>query len=159
MLTTDYLRRTLTGLKEFRDADTQILQGNGFDGVIALLDDLRSVEFPCVVLEAGASGTVQVIEGPVDTFTQSVWVMGQLGRAEDEAELYAEMRILARKVAARLLEDFASRVPEVAGLQWQRYSYMQRWGGQNARGYELVFTFAEDFPLLLNDGDRTPTRD
>lgn len=158
MLSTDYLRRTLTELKEFRDGETQILQGNGFDGIIALLDELRSVEFPCVVLEAGGSGTVQVIEGPVDTFTQSVWVMGQLGRGEDESELYSAMKTLSRKVAAKILNDYAAGVPEAAGILWQRYSYMQRWGGQNARGYELMFTFAEDFPLIITQDDLKPTR-
>lgn len=88
MLTNTYLQSALFPLKEFTSKDTQILQGNGYDGVIAILENLRSVEFPCVILEAGGSGSCQLIEGPVDTFTQSLWVMGQLGRSEDEALLF-----------------------------------------------------------------------
>ena len=156
MLSTDYLRRTLSELREFGHPETQILQGSGFDGVIELLDSLRSVEFPCVVLEAGGSGNVQLIEGPVDTYTQSVWVMGRLGRSEDEATLYAEMKELARKITAKLLQDAAARVPEAAAIDWNRYAYMQRYGGQNARGYELLFTLREDFSLLLKPEDFKP---
>ena len=157
MLTVDFLKRTLFRLKEFWSRDTQILEGSGYDGIISLLDELRSVEFPCVVLESGGTGTVQLVEGPVDTYTQSVWVMGQLGRGEDEAELYARMRELARKVAALLLAAGATDgAPEVAGLDWTRFTYMKRWGGQNARGYEIMFTFRENFSLLLDDSDLKP---
>lgn len=153
MLTANYLKSSLSSLREFVSPDAQVFQGNGFDGVIAILENLRSVSFPCVVVEAGGSGSCQLYDGPVDTFTQSVWVMGQLGREEDEAALYTAMKQLSRKVTAKLLEDSAAGVPEVAGIDWTRYSYMQRWGGQNARGYELVFTFKEDFSLLLEPSD------
>ena len=157
MLTSDYLKRSLFRLKEFSSRDTQILEGSGYDGIISLLDNLRATEFPCVVLESGTTGTVQLIEGPVDTFTQSLWVMGQLGRSEDEAALYSRMLELSRKVASLLLADAASEdSPEVAGLDWTRFTYMKRWGGQNARGYELVFTFKENFSLLLDEGDLKP---
>lgn len=159
MLSADYLRRTLSELREFGHPETQILQGSGFDGVIELLDSLRSVEFPCVVIEAGGSGNVQLIEGPVDTYTQSVWVMGRLGRSEEEAALYAEMKELARKITAKLLQDAAARVPEAAAIDWTRFAYMQRYGGQNARGYELVFTLKENFSLLLEPEDFKPRED
>lgn len=153
MLTADFLKSSLFSLKEFVSPDAQILQGNGYDGVIDILEHLRSVDFPCVVLEAGGSGTCSVIDGPVDTFTQSVWVMGQLGRAEDEAALYREMRALSRKITAKLIADYREGSPEVEDIDWSRYSYMQRWGGQNVRGYELVFTFRENFSLLLEPSD------
>ena len=94
MLTSSYLKTSLFSLKEFISPETQILQGNGYDGVIDILQSLRSVTFPCVILEAGGSGQVQNIEGPVDTYTQSLWVMDQLGRGEDEAAVYASMKKL-----------------------------------------------------------------
>lgn len=156
MLTIDYLKRSLFILKEFTDADTQILQGNGYDGVIDILENLRSVAFPCVVLEAGSSGSIQLVEGPVDTFTQSVWVMGQLGRGEDEAALYARMKVLSRKVAAKILADAASGAPEGADIDWSRYTYLQRYGGPSARGYELIFTFKENYSMLLQPADFKP---
>lgn len=156
MLTNRYLLSSLSSLKDFTSPGTQILQGNGYDGVIDILQNLRSVTFPVVILEAGGSGSCQVFEGPVDTFTQSLWVMGQLGRAEDEALLFAEMKSLARKVTAIILRDAVAGVPEVAGLDWSRYSYMQRYGGPNVRGYELIFTFKENFSLEVNPDDLNP---
>lgn len=156
MLTNRYLLSSLSSLREFISPDTQILQGNGYDGVIDILQNLRSVTFPAVILEAGGSGSCQVIEGPVDTFTQSLWVMGQLGRSEDEALLFSQMKALARKVTAIILQDAAAGVQEVAGLDWSRYTYMQRYGGPNARGYELIFTFKENFSLEINPDDLKP---
>lgn len=142
----------LSPLKEFVSPDTQILQGNGYDGVIDILQSIRSVTFPCVILEAGSSGSVQNIEGPVDTYTQSLWIMGQLGRGEDEAALFANMKALAMKVFSKLLMDIG-RHPEVEGLDFQRFTYLQRWGGPNARGYEIILTFRQNFSLLLTKDD------
>ena len=148
MLNKDYLQRTLVGaLAELTNADTQILEADGLDAILELLKTLRSVEFPAVILEGRSSGTIQLVEGPLDTFTQSVWVMGQLGRDESEADLYAETFQLAVSVLKRLLHDFKAAAPEMAGWDHTRTSFMKRYGGQNARGWELVLTFKEDIPL------------
>lgn len=152
MLSIEYLKPTLFPLKEFVSLDTQILQGNGYDGVIDILQNMRSITFPCVILETGSSGTVQNVEGPVDTYTQSLWVMGQLGRCEDEAALYSAMKKLAMKIVSRLLLDIGT-APELEGFDFQRFTYMQRWGGNNARGWELMFTFRKNFALQLTDDD------
>lgn len=153
MLTSNYIKASLGALKDFSNPDAQILEGNGYDGVIDILQNMRGIAYPCIILEAGGSGTVQLVEGPVDTYTQSLWVMGQLGRGEDEAALFSQMKELTRKVAAKLLADCRMNVPEVQGIEWSRFSYMQRYGGPNARGYELMLTFKENFSLLLNDDD------
>jgi len=155
MLTTNYLKSSLSSLREFVSPDSQILQGNGYDGVIDILQNMRSVIYPCVILEAGSSGTVMNVEGPVDTFTQSLWVMGQLGRGEDEAELFASMKRLAMKIFSRLLMDIGT-APQVEGLDFQRFTYMQRWGGPNARGYEMMLTFRQNFALRLTAEDLKP---
>ena len=54
---------------------------------------------------------------------------------------------LAVSVLKRLLHDFKAAEPEMAGWDHTRTSYMKRYGGQNARGWELVLTFKEDIPL------------
>ncbi len=154
MLTSNYLLSSFSSLREFVSPTTQILQGNGYDGIIDILQNMRGVTYPCAILEAGSSGSVQVIEGPVDTFTQSIWVMGLLGRGEDESALFAEMKQLTMKLFAKLLQDKREGThPEVAELDHQRFTYMPRWGGPNARGYELVLTFRENHSLLLSPSD------
>ena len=157
MLTSNYLLSSLSSLKDFVSPAHQILQGDGYDGVIDILQNMRGVVYPCVVLEAGGSGSVSVVEGPVDTYTQSLWVMGQLGRGEDEDALFRAMKALAMKVFAKLLQDKREGShPEVDELDHQRFTYMQRWGGPNARGYELVLTFRENYSLLLTENDFKP---
>ena len=158
MLTSNYLLSSLSSLKDFVSPNSQILQGNGYDGVIDILQNMRGVVYPCVILEAGGSGSMQVIEGPVDTYTQSIWVMGVLGRGEaNEDALFKDMKALAMKVFAKLLMDKREGGhPEVEELDHQRFTYMQRWGGPNARGYELVLTFRENLSLLLTADDFKP---
>ena len=157
MLTTSYLKSSLSSLKEFISPDSQILQGNGYDGVIDILQNMRSVTYPCVILEAGSSGTVQNVEGPLDTYTQSLWVMGQLGRGEDESALFSEMKSLAMKIFSKLLMDKGEEThQEVAEMDHQRFTYLQRWGGPNARGYELMLTFRQNFALQLTADDFKP---
>lgn len=156
MLTNSYLLSSLSLLREFTSPGQQILQGNGYDGIIDILQNLRSVSYPCVILESGGSGTVVDVEGPVDTFTQSLWVMGQIGRGEDEAALFASMKTLAMKIVAKLMLDMAEGNVNVQGLDYQRFSYMQRYGGPNARGYELVLTFRQNFSLQLSASDFHP---
>lgn len=53
MLTNNYLLSSLSSLKDFVSPSTQILQGNGYDGVIDILQNMRGVTYPCVILESG----------------------------------------------------------------------------------------------------------
>ena len=151
MLRKEQLRDSLAQMPEFSDIDNQLLEGNGLDAILELLLQLRSVAFPCVVLEGRSSGSFQLIEGPVDTFTQSLWVMGQLSRGEEEAELYNQMFLLAKKVLAKLLQDKKSGIAELKEWDIRQTSYMKRYGGQNARGWEIVLTFRENTSLLYGE--------
>lgn len=151
MLRKSTLRTSLALLPEFQDINSQLLEGNGLDAILELLTSMRSVSFPCVVLEGRSSGSWHLVEGPVDTFTQSLWVMGQLGRGEEEAALYDQMFLLAKKVLAKLLQDRKAGVEELQEWDWQNISYMKRHGGQNARGWEIVLTFRENVSLLYGE--------
>ena len=154
MLTNSFLRRVLGQLVSFTDPENQILEGNGYDGIQDILNGSRSIEWPCVILESGGSGTLQVVEGAVDTYTQSVWVMDRLGRTESEAEVYRKTKELSRQVAAMLLaEGLGKGPPEAADIQWQQVTYMQRYGGPDARGYELIFTFKENISMRVQPAD------
>lgn len=154
MLTSDYIKEVLGRLQAFQNPETQILEGNGYDGVLDIIKNSRSIEYPCVILESGGSGTLQVIEGPVDTYSQSLWVMDRLGREESEALIYAKMKNLTRLVAAILLNDgLTNERPESSSITWQQVSYMQRYGGPDVRGYEIIFTFKENISLQVTAND------
>ena len=150
MLSKTYLDSALVGAVAGITAADQILEANGLDAILELVTTLRSVSFPAVILEARSSGSIQLVEGPLDTYTESIWVMGQLGRGESEAQIYRDTMALMRLVLAKLLNDAKSGLhPELDGWDWTRTTYMKRYGGQNARGWELVLTFKENFSLLF----------
>ncbi len=144
MLNQSLLNRILKELPEFTD-NHQILEGDGYDAVIDLLGNLRSVKFPAVILESRSSGVISIVEGPLDRSTQSIWVMGQLGRDENEAALYDSMFELTKKVISKLLAYHDT--PELHEWNHSRISYMKRYGGQNARGYEIILNFEENIGL------------
>lgn len=145
MLNAAYLNEALvdTGLV------AQVLEAQGLDAIVELLTNLRSVEFPVAILESRNAGTIQLVEGPLDTYTESVWIMGQLGRGESESVLYEQMLQLSFRVLTKILEDVKSgRHQELQGWNHNRTAYMKRHGGQNARGWEMVLTFNDDISLL-----------
>lgn len=144
MLNAEYLNSALveTGLV------AQVLEAQGMDAIVELLTNLRSVEFPVAILESRNAGTLQLVEGPLDTYTESIWIMGQFGRGESESALYEQMRQLSIRVLAKILDDFKSGTTVLQGWNHNRTTYMKRYGGQNARGWELVLTFNDDISLL-----------
>ena len=134
----------------FSNPDTQLFEAQGLDTILELLTNLRSLEFPVAILEGRSNGAIQLdYDVPVDSFTQSVWIMGQFGRDESESDLYAETHALALRFMAKLIDMAKNGEPALEGWDWRRTTYMKRYGGQNARGWELVLTFTENISLLL----------
>lgn len=150
MLSKTLISNALIGVVPgFSDAGTQILEAQGLDSILELLTNLRTVEFPCGILEGRSNGAIQLVEGPVDFFTQSVWIMGRFGRDESEAQLYSDTYQLAILFLAKLLDMAKNGEPALEGWNWRRTQYLKRYGGQNARGWELVLVFEENISLLL----------
>lgn len=148
MLTKEFLIDALVGQVPEIQNEEQVVEGDGMDAILDLLMNMRTVQFPAVVLESRSSGSIQLVEGPVDTYTESLWVMEQLGRSESEAEIYQEARMLALSVLRRLLDEYKKGEPQLMGWDSGRILYMKRAGGQNARGWEVVLTFHDNFSLL-----------
>lgn len=148
MLSKDHLCELLTSsLDEFKGKE-QFLDGYGFDAIISMITSLRTVDFPCVILEGRSTGTVQLVEGPVDSYSQSIWVMDQMGRGEDETAIYNKMYALMIKIIKALIAARKAGDAELKEWNWRRMTYMKRYGGQNARGYELVISFEDNISLV-----------
>jgi hypothetical protein len=148
MLSRRYLSETLVGNVQGLLNDEQIIEAEGMDAILELLMNLRTVEFPAIILETRSTGTLQLVEGPVDTYTESIWVMDILGRGENEAELYRRTRKLAIDILRKLLDDYKRGEAMLEGWDCGRILYMKRAGGQNARGWEIVLTFQDNISLL-----------
>ena len=159
MLSRNLLVKLLRDLPWISDPDNQILEAQGFDTITALLTSFNRVKFPVVILEDRSSGSVQLVEGPVDFFTQSIWIMEQLGGEDNESEIYRHAFHLGQRHILPILLNARSHgmCRELNRWDFRRVSYMKRWGGPNARGWEFVLSFSEDFSLLLNDEKPWPT--
>jgi hypothetical protein len=148
MLSKDHIIELLKGtIAELKD-DSHFLDGYGYDSIVSLLTNLRTVSFPAIILEGRGTGTINLVEGPVDRFSQSIWVMGRLGRDEDETALYDDMFKLMHRVLVKILAAAKNGDPQLAGWNWRSITYMKRYGGQDARGYEVVLTFEENISLV-----------
>lgn len=134
----------------FSNPETQLFEAQGLDTILELLTNLRSVEFPAAILEGRSNGIISLDNDvPLDSFTQSVWIMGQFGREESESDLYAETHALALRFMAKLIDMAKNGEPALEGWDWRRTQYLKRYGGQNARGWELVLAFTENTSLLM----------
>jgi hypothetical protein len=127
----------------------QIREADGLDAILELVAQMRTVIFPAVILESRSSGSIQFVEGPLDTCTVSIWIMDRLGRGEDEAALYRSTHATAVNILKALLAAVKSgNYPALDGWDWTRISYMKRYGGPDARGWEIVLTFKENISLV-----------
>ncbi len=154
MLTRDDLSRILVG-EVAGVADDQVIEAEGYDAIQEMLTTMRSISFPSIILEDQSSGVVQVVEGPLDTFTQSFWVMDRVARSETKSSIVRSMKELGKQILARLLK---AKIEGEACLQdWEhiRTTYMRRDGGQNAAGWEMVLTFKENFTLEYAGPEQT----
>lgn len=152
MITVKYLQEVLPELEEFRvspDMVNRVRSGDGFDEVTAILENIRSIEFPCIVIEERSSGSFTIEAGPVDTYTIALWVMLQQTRTEenDNSELFGKAFDLLRRIIKILIRDQVQRPEVLAALDITRMPYNKRFGGPKCLGYELLLTFREDINL------------
>jgi len=150
MLTKEYLKNILSELQQVTCINEQLFEANGYDGVIEVLNNLRGIEFPCFVIEKKNSGVFQIIEGALDTYTQSLWIMGQIERDEEEkntSQLLDEMFHLMCDVIRLIIRDDLSGV--LPGVDLSHISYNKRMGGPKCRGYEINLTFNDNISLVI----------
>lgn len=148
MLDIDYLKFALSGLQEFPRPDRQVFASDGYDGVLAVLSNVRAAEFPCVVLEDRSTGELGYRPGGYDTYNKVLWVMDQKGRDEREGEAYARAFTLVKKVVRILARDRRHRFPS---LDIASIPYSRRQGGVACYGYELILSFQEDIDLTYEE--------
>lgn len=154
MLNKEYLLQVLPELSEFgeiTDMENHVKTGGGYDEVTAILENIRTVEFPVVVIEDRSSGNFTIEESTVDTFTIALWVIVHNTRDEeqDTSDLYKEAFGILKKIVGMLLRDQVQRPEELGSLDISRMPYNRRMGGPNCLGYELLLTFKEDIELAL----------
>lgn len=154
MLSKEYLHEVLPELEEFgelAEIENHVKTGGGYDEVTAILENIRTVEFPIVVIEDRSSGSFTIEESTTDTYTIALWVMVQNTRSEEEdtTDLYKYSFSILKRIVGLLLRDQVEKPDVLGSLDISRMPYNRRLGGPNYLGYELLLTFKEDIELAL----------
>lgn len=144
MLDIDYLQSALSGLPEFPRPDRQVFASDGYDGVLAVLSNIRAAEFPCVVLEDRSTGELGYRPGGIDTYSLVLWVMLAKSRDEQESTVYARAFTLMKNIVRLLVNDRRNHFP---GMDISSMPYNRRQGGPGCYGYEVIITFFDDIDL------------
>lgn len=143
MITSDYILSIIPEMSEFNSLDpaSHVYYAQGYDGVFALFDNIRSISYPAIVIEDRSSGNIVIDAGPVDTYTISLWIMLQDVEKEQSA-LFVDAFKVVKKLTTLLIRD-ADTLP---GFDWTRIPYFKRMANK-ACGYEMMLTFNEDIDL------------
>lgn len=148
MLSFDYLMKTLPVLEEFSDnskIERQILSAEGYDGVMAILDNIRTVEFPCVILEDRSLGHITFDSGFLDSSSCSIWVMVQDDCVTGSSLLYKKAFSLGISILKLFVRDSTS---ELSDIDYSTITYSKR-ERTDCYGYEFVITFREDIDMSI----------
>lgn len=145
MITSDYLKQVLPEITEFKDCeiDSHVLLAQGYDGVIAILDNIRTTGFPCVIIEDRSMGNIDIDSGPLDSYSIPLWVMVQ-----DATKEPSELFTLAYELVKKLLKILIRDADYLNGFDYSRISYFKRFATDSA-GYEILLQFREDIDLSL----------
>lgn len=145
MLTVEKIKTLVGDLPQFTDIDNQIFTASGYDAVIAILERMRDIEFPCLVLEDKSSGELGCIPGGLDTYSISLWVMGRVERDEDRSSIIDAMFTLSKNIVKKMAVNIED--PDIVGLDIKHIPYNRRQGGMDCVGFELMLNFTEDISL------------
>ncbi|MDP3387722.1 MAG: hypothetical protein Q8S24_10835 [Eubacteriales bacterium] len=145
MITSNYLKSILPELEEFNniEIDFHIQTAEGYDGVIALLENIRTTNFPCLVIEDRSMGNIAVDAGPLDTYSIPLWVMVQ-DPEKSPTEQFKKAFELVKKILKILIRDADNDI--IKGLDYSRIPYNKR-TAIDSFGYEILLTFRMDIDL------------
>lgn len=150
MLNLDYIKKTISVLEQFEDKDkieSQLYSADGYDEIIAMLENYANVEFPCVIFEDPSLGVISINDGPIQTSTCTIWVMTVRDREDNNAIYFTEMKALAMEILKLLVKGYNAGDSEMKDWDAGRVSWAKRLGGPNCLGYEFTMTFNEDINL------------
>ena len=150
MLNLDYIKKTISVLDQFADSDKigqQVISADGYDEIIALLENYTNIEFPCVIFEDPSLGVISINDGPLETSTCTIWVITVRDREDNNALYFTEMKALAMEILKLLVKGYNDGDSEMKDWDAGRVGWAKRLGGPNCLGYEFTLTFNEDINL------------
>lgn len=141
MITSDYILSVINEMIDCHDEESHVHMAQGYDGVISLLDNIRTINYPAIIIEDRSSGSIVIEAGPVDTYSISLWLMLQ-DEHKDKSSLFKDAFTLTKSLLSILIRD----ADKLDGLDFSRISYFKRMTA-DACGYEVILNFKYDIDL------------
>jgi hypothetical protein len=151
----ELLQQLLPELPEFASPahfPEQLFSVNGFDEATAIVEPLRSIRFPAVLLEETGNGYISCAAGFCDHRAISIWV---LQRAPDlsaaaRKQAYAQTFDLGKEILRRLVRVNAAYDGMGQCIDFARTAYIPRGPiAQNVFGYEFLINISEELDLNI----------
>jgi hypothetical protein len=151
----ELLQQLLPGLPEFANPDRfpeQLFSVNGFDEATAVVEQLRGIQFPAVLLEETGSGYIGYASGFCDHRTVSFWVLQRAAdiSAAGRKQAYAQTFGLAKEILRLLVRSNAGHDGTGQFIDFTRTAYIPRGPmAQNVFGYEFMLAISEEIDLNI----------
>ena len=79
MLSKEYIEALVADALGLEDGQ-RVFATQGYDESVAVIQQARRIDWPAVILEDRAGGTLTVLDGGHDSHTQSIWIMNTPAR-------------------------------------------------------------------------------
>jgi hypothetical protein len=151
----ELLQQLLPGLMEFANPDhfpEQLFSVNGFDEATAVVEKLRGIQFPAVLIEETGNGYISYASGFCDHRTVSIWVLQRAAglSAAGRKQAYAQTFDLAKEILRLLIRSNAGYDGAGHFIDFTRTAYVPRGPmAQNVFGYEFILTINEEIDLKV----------
>ena len=145
MLSKEYIEALVADALGLEDGQ-RVFATQGYDESVAVIQQARRIDWPAVILEDRAGGTLTVLDGGHDSHTQSIWIMNTPARDEDPSGTYARSFAQLKRVVAVLAARAHRGDAALRGLMLEEFPYYRRRAAA-ACGYEVMFYFEEDVDL------------
>jgi hypothetical protein len=130
----------------------QLFSVNGFDEATAVVEQLRGVRFPAILIEETANGYISCASGFCDHRTVSLWVLQQAGSLapDDRKQAFAGAFDLGKEILRLLVRANAGYDGSGMFIDFTRTAYIPRGPiAQNVFGYEFMLSTAEEIDLSV----------
>jgi hypothetical protein len=151
----ELLQQLLPTLIEFANSERfpeQLFSVNGFDEATTVVEKMRGVQFPVVLIEETGNGYISYASGFCDHRTMSIWVLQRAAgiSAAERKQAYAQTFGLAKEILRMLVQSNAAYNGTEQFIDFTRTAYIPRGPlAQNVFGYEFILTITEEIDLSL----------
>jgi hypothetical protein len=152
----DFMKNIIREMPEFANIDRQIFSVVGFDEAVAVVENIRTTEFPCVLVEDIPDGNISFKSGFCDNRTVSIWTLykAQQNTNAERKSAFLSAFEMSKVIMGKILVAYTNCYDnENFYIDFERgTAYMPRGPlAGNVYGYEFVFVTKQEIGLMISD--------